>query len=53
MSPQAEALRVPPAFTLLPRQAHPLSTEEAMVLRDRDGRVLARIDTLRSDLLPS
>ncbi len=53
MSPQTESLRIPDDLELRPSQPHPLTTEEAMVVRDRDGRVLARIETLRADLLPN
>lgn len=53
MSPTTETLYIPDGLTLSPRQTHPLTTEEAMVVRDQDGRVVARIDALRADLLPN
>lgn len=53
MSPMTESLKLPPALVLVPRQPHPLSTEEHQVVQDREGRVLARIEALRPDLLPS
>jgi hypothetical protein len=53
MSPTSESLKLPPTMTLAPRQPHPLTTEEWMVVRDREARVVARIDATRPDLLPS
>ncbi len=53
VSPTTESLKLPTHLALQPRQPHPLTTEEAMVVRDREGRVLARIDALRADLLPN
>lgn len=53
VSPTTESLKLPTHLALTPRQPHPLTTEEAMVVRDQDGRVLARIDALRPDLLPN
>jgi hypothetical protein len=53
MSPQIETLQLPTHLLLAPREPNPRSTDETQVVRDRDGRVLARIDTLRADLLPS
>ncbi len=53
MSPMTEALKLPIYLALTTRQPNPLTADEAMVVRDREGRVLARIDTLRADLLPN
>jgi hypothetical protein len=53
MSPTTESLKLPPTLTLRPREANPRSTDEAIVVRDRDGRTVARIDVLRVDLLPN
>ncbi len=53
MSPTTEKLRLPDPLRLLPAQPAPRSTDEHMVVRDREGRTLARIDVLRPDLLPN
>ncbi len=53
MSPQIERLHIPEGLTLSTRSGNPLTAEEAMVLRHRDGSVLARIEALRPDLLPN
>ncbi len=53
VSPIVEQLHIPEGLTLSTRQGNPLTAEEAMVLRDRDGRTLARIEALRADLLPN
>jgi hypothetical protein len=53
MSPTTESLKLPPDLSLANRQPHPLTTEEHMVVRGRDGTVLARVEALRPDLLPN
>lgn len=53
MSPTTEQLRIPSTLTLSTRQLDQRSTEELMVVRFDEGRVLAAIQTLRADLLPN
>lgn len=49
MSPQIEALKVPPTLTLARRPTHDEAADERPMLRDARGRVLAVIEQWRPD----
>jgi hypothetical protein len=53
VSPTQDRINVPPTLVLEPRDRQRRTADEAMVLRTRQGAVVARIDVLRPDLLPN